>query len=154
TIDSQGFPNFEGMVRDLGAQGFKVIAITDLHIKKEPGYAPYDSGMAGDHFVRNPDGSVYIGTVWPGDSVFPEFTLTRTREWWGTLYRNFVKIGIRGFWNDMNEPAIFGVPDKTMPLDTVHRLDDGTSKDHRAIHNVYGMLNARATYEGLRRLRP
>src|SRR5262245_18116461 len=37
TIDSQGFPNFEGMVRDLGAQGFKVIAITDLHIKKEPG---------------------------------------------------------------------------------------------------------------------
>ncbi len=154
TIDRKGFPNFEGMIRDLGAQGFKVIAITDPHIKKESGYTPFDSGVAGDHFVKNPGGSLYVGKVWPGDSVFPEFTLTRTREWWGTLYRNFVNMGIRGFWNDMNEPAIFGVPDKTMPLDTVHRLDDGTTKDHRGIHNVYGMLNARATYEGLRRLRP
>jgi alpha-glucosidase len=154
TIDRKGFPNFEGMIRDLGAQGFKVIAITDPHIKQESGYTPYDSGAAGDHFVKNPDGSIYVGKVWPGDSVFPEFTLTRTREWWGTLYRNFVDMGIRGFWNDMNEPPIFGVPDKTMPLDTVHRLDDGTTKDHRGIHNVYGMLNARATYDGLRRLRP
>ncbi len=154
TIDRRQFPNFEGMIRDLGAQGFKIVAITDLHLKKEPGYASYDQGVAGDHFVKNPDGSVYVGRVWPGDSVFPEFTLTRTRAWWGTLYQDFVNLGIRGFWNDMNEPAIFGVPDKTMPLDTVHRLDDGTTKDHRAIHNVYGMLNVRATYEGLRRLRP
>jgi len=44
--------------------------------------------------------------------------------------------------------------DKTMPLDTVHRLDDGTTLDHRAIHNVYGMQNVRATYEGLRKLQP
>ena len=154
TIARELFPNFEGMIRDLSAKGFKVVAITDLHLKKEPGYAPYDQGMAGDHFVRNPDGSVYVGKVWPEDSVFPEFTLTRTREWWGTLYQDFVSMGVRGFWNDMNEPAVFGRADKTMPLDTVHRLDDLTTKDHRAIHNVFGMLNARATYEGLRRLRP
>ncbi len=154
TINREYFPNFEGMIRDLGAQGFKVVAITDLHIKKDPGYAPYDQGMAGDHFVKNPDGSVYVGKVWPGDSVFPEFTLAKTREWWGTLYKDFVNMGIRGFWNDMNEPAIFERADMTMPLDTVHRLDGGIVKDHRAIHNVYGMLNVRATFEGLRRLRP
>src|SRR5258707_8772932 len=41
-----------------------------------------------------------------------------------------------------------------MPLDAVHRLDDGTSLDHRAIHNVCGMQNVRATYEGLRKLQP
>jgi alpha-glucosidase len=41
-----------------------------------------------------------------------------------------------------------------MPLDTVHRLDDGTKLDHRAIHNVVGMENARATYDGVRKLQP
>ena len=154
TIDRKRFPNFEGMIRDLGAQGFKVVAITDLHIKKEPGYAPYDSGMAGDHFVKNPDGSLYVGVVWPGESVFPEFTRKQSREWWGALYKDFAGMGIGGFWNDMNEPAIFERADKTMPLDTRHRLDGGITLDHRAIHNVYGMQNARATYEGLLRLRP
>jgi len=29
-----------------------------------------------------------------------------------------------------------------MPLDNLHRLDDGTTLDHRAIHNVFGMENA------------
>ena len=90
--------------------------------------------------------------VWPGESVFPDFTLTKARDWWGTLYRDFVAMGVAGFWNDMNEPALFERADKTMPLDTRHRLDDGTSLDHRAIHNVYGMENVRATYDGLRKL--
>lgn len=153
TIDRQGFPNFEGMIQDLEKQGFKVVAITDLHIKKEPGYPPYDEGLSGSHFVRNPDGSVYVGKVWPGDSVFPEFTRAETRAWWGRLYADFVRKGIRGFWNDMNEPVVFGRADRTMPLDTLHRVD-GHTEDHRAIHNVFGMQNARATYQGLLRLRP
>jgi len=60
------------------------ILITDLHIKRNPnhGYAPYDSGMKNDVFVKNSDGSVYVGIVWPGESVFPDFTLTSVREWW------------------------------------------------------------------------
>jgi alpha-glucosidase len=41
-----------------------------------------------------------------------------------------------------------------MPLDTVHRLDDGTTLDHRAVHNIFGMENVRATYEGLLKLQP
>src|SRR3982074_3780787 len=63
-------------------------------------------------------------------------------------------IGGAGFWNDMNEPGVFRYPSKTMPLDVVHRLDDGTTLDHRAIHNIFGMQNVRATYEGLRKLQP
>jgi alpha-glucosidase len=152
TIDRQRFPNFEGMIKDLGRQGFKIIAITDLHIAHAPGYRPYDQGIAGDHFVKNPDGTIYVGKVWPGDSVFPEFTLTRSREWWGTLYKDFVGMGIAGFWNDMNEPALFARRDKTMPLTTVHRLDDGSKLDHRAVHNMFGMQNSRGTYEGLLKL--
>ncbi|MBZ5527346.1 MAG: glycoside hydrolase family 31 protein [Acidobacteriia bacterium] len=156
TINRSYFPTFEQMIKDLRAEGFHTIAITDLHIKKDPGhgYAPYDTGIKDDVFIKNPDGSVYVGTVWPDDSVFPDFTLSRVRDWWGGLYKEFVGIGVAGFWNDMNEPAIFKYPEKTMPPGVVHRLDDGTTLDHRAIHNVMGMQNARATYEGLRKLRP
>src|SRR5262245_5747554 len=82
TINRQYFPNFEGMISDLGKQGFKIIAITDLHIAYAPNqnYKPFDSGVAGDHFVKNADGSLFVGKVWPGESVFPEFTLARSRE--------------------------------------------------------------------------
>jgi alpha-glucosidase len=154
TVNREYFPTFEKMIADFRAQGVHTILITDLHIKKDPGhgYVPYDSGMKNDVFVKNPDGSVYVGTVWPGDSVFPDFTLTRVRDWWGSLYKDFVRMGAAGFWNDMNEPSIFLRADKTMPLDTVHRLDDGTTLDHRAIHNVFGMENVRATYDGVRKL--
>jgi alpha-glucosidase len=156
TINREYFSTFEKMISDFRAQGMHTILITDLHIKKDPnhGYAPYDSGMKNDVFVKNPDGSVFVGVVWPGASVFPDFTLSRVRDWWGGLYKDFVGMGATGFWNDMNEPALFERADKTMPLDTVHRLDDGTTLDHRALHNVYGMQNVRATYEGLRKLQP
>ena len=153
TINRERFPTFEQMIKDLKTQGFNVIAITDLHIARYPGYKPYEEGLKGDYFVKNPDGSVYVGKVWPGDSVFPDFTREAARKWWGTLYTDFVRMGIRGFWNDMNEPSIFERTDKTMPLDTVHSVE-GRKTDHREVHNVFGMQNARATYEGLLRLQP
>jgi alpha-glucosidase len=156
TVNREYFPNFEKMISDFRAQGIRTILITDLHIKEDPGhgYVPYDSGIINDVFVKRPDGSVYVGIVWPGDSVFPDFTLKRVRDWWGGLYKDFVNMGVAGFWNDMNEPATFHTLSKTMPLDNVHRLDDGTTLDHRAIHNVFGMENARATSDGLLKLRP
>ncbi|MGA2740102.1 MAG: TIM-barrel domain-containing protein [Bryobacteraceae bacterium] len=160
TVDHNRFPDFPGMISGLAAKNFHVVAITDLHIAKYPGhgYAPYDTGIAGDHFVKNADGSVYSGDVWPGPSVFPDFTRAQTRDWWGGLYRDFYKMGIAGFWNDMNEPSVFNSPTKTMPLDVIHRIDEPEftkrSARHAEIHNVYGMENSRATFEGLQQLNP
>jgi alpha-glucosidase len=160
TVNEKAFPNFAGMVKDLAQEQFKVVVITDLHVANQPnkGYAPYDSGTAGDHFVKNPDGSTFVGKVWPGPAVFPDFTQAQTRQWWGTLYKTFVDEGVAGFWNDMNEPAVFETPTKTMPDDIQHRIDEpGFRKrtaPHLEIHNVYGMENARGTYEGLLALRP
>lgn len=156
TVNRDYFPTFEQMVKDLSAEGFHTVLITDLHIKHDPGhgYKPFETGLKEDVFVKKADGSLYVGEVWPGPSVFPDFTLTRVRRWWGEQYKDFAEMGIAGFWNDMNEPALFETPTKTMPLDNRHRLDDGTSLDHRAIHNVFGMLNVRGTYDGLRTLRP
>jgi alpha-glucosidase len=155
TVNSKLFPDFAGMIAKLKAENFHTVAITDLHIAKAPdqNYMPYDTGIAGDQFVKNPDGSIYTGRVWPGPSVFPDFTRAQTREWWGTLYRQFQKIGIAGFWNDMNEPSVFDSPTKTMPEDVVHRIDEpGFTKrtaTHAEIHDLYGMENSRATFDGL-----
>ncbi len=156
TINRKEFPTFEKMITDLSAQGIHTVLITDLHIKKDPdhGYAPYDSGVKDDVFVKRADGSTFVGAVWPGESVFGDFTLSRAREWWGGLYKNFVEMGVAGFWNDMNEPSVFLTATKTMPLDVRHRMDDGTTLPHLAIHNVFGMENVRATNEGLLKLRP
>lgn len=160
TVNRSTFPDLAGMIRQLTAENLHTVVITDLHIADLPGqnYFPYDSGMHEGHFVKNPDGSVYVGTVWPGPSVFPDFTRHQTRAWWGTLYREFVHDGISGFWNDMNEPSIFDSPTQTMPLDVVHHIDEpgfaSRTATHAEIHDVYGMENSRATYEGLRTLDP
>lgn len=160
TVNGKTFPNFPGLVSDLRKQHFHLVAITDLHIAHAPnqGYAPYDSGHASDQFVKNPDGSEFVGVVWPGPAVFPDFTRAQTREWWGGLYQQFVHDGVGGFWNDMNEPSVFDGPGKTMPLNTVHRIEEPgfttRTATHAEIHNVFGLENARATYEGLLKLRP
>ena len=134
TVDPERFPHFDQMIEDLKAEHLHTVLITDLHIADLPniGYKPYDEGVAGDHFVKNPDGSIYVGVVWPGKSVFPDFTQKSSRDWWGTLYADFVSKGLAGFWNDMNEPAIFLVPSKTMPDDVQHRIDGaGIHNPHR-----------------------
>ena len=160
TVDPERFPHFDQMIKDLRAEHLRTVVITDLHIADLPnaGYKPYDEGADGDHFVKNPDGSTYVGVVWPGKAVFPDFTQKSSREWWGTLYGDFVKKGIAGFWNDMNEPAIFLVPSKTMPDDVQHRINEpGFAKrtaTHLEVHNIFGMQNSRGTYEGLLKLEP
>ncbi len=160
TVDEKNYPDFKGLVKDLGDEKFKLVVITDLHVAQQPnvGYAPYDTGAAGDHFVKNPDGSVYHGQVWPGQAVFPDFTQARTRTWWGQQFKMFADDGVAGFWNDMNEPSVFNVPGKTMPDTVQHRIDEpGFRKrtaTHLEIHNIFGMQNTRGTYEGELTLRP
>jgi alpha-glucosidase len=161
TIDTAKFPTFTDMVAQLTQEKVHTIAITDLHIAKVPnaGYAPYDSGVAADAFVKNPDGSVFTGVVWPGPAVFPDFTREASCKWWGGLYKDFyVDRGVSGFWNDMNEPSVFNGPLKTMPLDVQHRIDmpghPQRVATHAEIHNIYGMQNSRCTQEGLLALKP
>ena len=160
TVDAERFPHFDQLIQDLKAQHLHTVLITDLHIADQPniGYKPFDEGMAGDHFVKNPDGSMYVAEVWPGKSVFPDFTRKTSRDWWGSLYQDFVSRGVAGFWNDMNEPAIFNVPSKTMPDDVQHRIDEpgftARTASHLEIHNIFGMQNSRGTFEGLRKIAP
>ena len=159
TVNKTTFPDLKGLTDELRVQGIKLVTITDLHVADAPGegYAPYDTGAALNAFVHNPGGSLFVGKVWPGPSVFPDFTDKKARAWWGTNFKSFVDDGVAGFWNDMNEPAVFN-DIGTMPLDVVHHIDSDDfaprNASHAEIHNVYGMENVRATYEGLKALRP
>ena len=153
TWNKKNFPDPKKMTSDLAAEGFKLVTIIDPGIKNDSSYWVYKEGAKGNDFVRNKDGSTFIGPVWPGDCAFPDFANADARQWWGTLYSGLVSVGIRGFWNDMNEPSVFDVPSKTFPLDAAHNVD-GVAATHAEIHNVYGMEMARGTYEGLRKLKP
>jgi alpha-glucosidase len=152
TWDKSRFPDPKGMISDLRKQGFRIVTIIDPGVKVDPNYWVYQQGLAGDDFVKMPDGKPFVGKVWPGDSVWPDFTWGRVREWWGTLYKGLVDDGVAGFWNDMNEPSVFNAT-KTMPLDAVF-YDHGLDSPQAKIHNVYGMLMSRATEEGVLKLRP
>lgn len=154
TWSPEHFPDPKKLTDDLRAMGFHTIAIIDPGIKVESGYSVYDSGEAIGAWLRQPDGKPYIGRVWPGDTVFPDYTNPKVRDWWAGLFPPFLDAcGIDGVWNDMNEPANFAHPSKTVPLDLVHD-NEGEPATHHACHNVYGMQMARATQEGISRARP
>ena len=156
TANLHDFPDLKGLNGELAAMGFHSVAIIDPGIKQEPGYHVYDSGQQIDAWVRNAAGQPYVGDVWPGQCVFPDFTRADVRRWWGGLYGPFLNLGFGGVWNDMNEPAVFNVPGHTMPRDNRHQADPelGGPGSHGRYHNVYGMLMARGTFEGYRRARP
>ena len=156
TVDKNGFGDLRALNGQLQAQGFRTVTIIDPGIKREDGYHVYDTGDALDAWVQNSAGAPYQGSVWPGNCVFPDFTMERVRAWWGGLYGQFLSLGVGGIWNDMNEPAVFNVDGHTMPTGNIHRADPdlgGTGTEAR-FHNVYGMLMARATYEGCAASRP
>ncbi len=147
TWDRERFPDPEGMIKRLGADGFKVVTIVDPGIKVNPDNYVWRSGFERNVFCRRHDGALLQGNVWPGNCTFPDFTAPDTRRWWAGLFkRQVAEYGVRGIWTDMNEPVIF--PDKTFPDDTRHDFD-GFSCSHLKAHNVYGQCMARATREGM-----
>lgn len=145
------FPNPKKMVKELNDKGFKTVAIIDPGIKVDNDYWVYQQAKDNDYFCKRGDGPYMRGKVWPGECNFPDYTNPKVREWWAGLYKELIaEIGVRGVWNDMNEPAVMEVPTKTFPLDVRHDYD-GHPCSHRKAHNIYGMQMARATYEGVKK---
>ncbi|MFH1371601.1 MAG: TIM-barrel domain-containing protein [Planctomycetota bacterium] len=155
TFDSNSFPNPAGLNDDLHKMGFKSVWMIDPGVKAEKGYFVYDEGAAGDFFVKKADGSEYNGKVWPGMCAFPDFTMPQTQNWWASLYKPFMALGVDGVWNDMDEPAVFDVKSKTMPTDNIHRGGNGLPQGpHAQYHNVYGMLMVKASRQGIQAANP
>lgn len=149
TWNKRYFPDPKKMIADLAADGFKTVVMIDPGIKVDDQYWVFKQGQENNYFCRRGDDYFMEGFVWPGRCQFPDFTNPEVRTWWGTLYKGLVEDGVAGFWNDMNEPAVFGRG--TFPDDVRHQFE-GHRGSHRKAHNIYGMQMVRATYEGLKKL--
>ncbi|SNR14858.1 glycoside hydrolase family 31 protein [Tenacibaculum jejuense] len=151
TWNKEYFPDPKRMVAELAEDGFKTIVIIDPGIKIDDDYWVYNEAMENDYFCKRADGPYMRGKVWPGECFFPDFTNPKVRTWWAGLFKELIdEIGVKGVWNDMNEPAVMEVPGKTFPNDVRHNYD-GNHCSHRKAHNIYGTQMARATYEGVKK---
>ncbi|MCH2194306.1 glycoside hydrolase family 31 protein [Kordia sp.] len=151
TWNKNHFPDPKRMVKELADDGFKTVAIIDPGIKIDKEYNVFKEALEKDYFCKRADGPYMKGKVWPGECYFPDFTRAEVRDWWSGLFKELIEeVGIKGVWNDMNEPAVMEVPNKTFPDDVRHDYD-GNPCSHRKAHNVYGMQMARATYQGLKK---
>ena len=107
TVDNDRFPEFDKFVEKMKAQNIHLVPIIDAGVKIEDGYETYEEGIKGNYFCKEEDGNNFVAGVWPGRVHFPDFLNEKTREWFGNGYKVLLDAGIDGFWNDMNEPAIF-----------------------------------------------
>ena len=154
TWNKDYFPDPARMIKKLLDKGFQTVAMIDPGIRVDAQYPVYQEGIQRNAFVYRSTGELMRGPVWPPDCVFPDYTRPDVREWWGGLYEGlYLQDGVSGFWNDMNEPAVFKVDNATCPDNVLHHYD-GNPCDHRKAHNIYGQQMSRATYEGLKRLKP
>ena len=101
------FKDFPAFVREMKDQHIRLIPIIDAGVKIENGYDVYEEGVKNRYFCQRKDGSDFVAAVWPGDTHFPDVLNPEARKWFGDKYRFLTDQGIEGFWNDMNEPAIF-----------------------------------------------
>lgn len=148
TWDEKNFPDPKGLIDFLKQEGFHVVVMCDPGIKVEPGYKTYDDGIKENVFIKYPDGENYQGQVWPGWCHFPDFTKPETRAWWAEQFKDYVALGVDGFWNDMNEIATWG---HSLPENLEFDFE-GTKATTRRGRNLYGFQMARSTYEGTKKL--
>lgn len=107
TIDAQRFPNFAEFVKEMEKQHIHLVPIIDAGIKVEEGYDVYEEGVQNNYFCKDAEGKDFVVGVWPGRVCLPDMLKKETREWFGKKYKILLDYGIDGFWNDMNEPALF-----------------------------------------------
>lgn len=148
TWNRRDFADPVKLLRQLREQGFNVVVMCDPGIKVEKGYQTYDDGIEKDVFIKYPDGKPYAGQVWPGWCHFPDFTRPATRTWWREQFHDYVKQGVTGFWNDMNEIATWG----NMLPENLEMDFEGERSTLRRGRNIYGFQMARSTYEGTKAL--
>lgn len=158
TLDEEHFPNFKDFTEEMRAKGIHLVPIIDAGVKIEEGYDTYEEGVKNNYFCKKEDGTDFVGAVWPGRSMFPDFLQKEVRDWFGGKYQFLMNQGIEGFWNDMNEPAIFYSDDNlanvfekiksmegiNMPLDTFREftgLIENISNNDEDYKRFYHRIN-------------
>lgn len=147
TFNRERFPALRRTLRQLRANGRRVVPILDPGVKQQKGYPVYDDGRRRDIFCRNPQGGEFIGLVWPGETAFPDFSMSEGRAWWARHVAAFARNGIDGAWIDMNDPSTGAVENTAM------RFGRGRHA-HDTFHNQYALGMAAATRAGFEAAHP
>lgn len=164
TLNEKNFPDFPAFVQEMKDRNIRLIPIIDAGVKVEEGYDVYEEGVKNRYFCQREDGSDFVAAVWPGDTHFPDVLNEEARTWFGDKYRILTQQGIEGFWNDMNEPAIFysqegmaelkellkafaesdnnagGITAGEMAADRGSKEDDGSAKPSAGLWPLMGKL--------------
>lgn len=146
-IDIKKFPDMKKMASALRQKGIELTASVNPGIKIDLTYDAYNDGIKKDIFLKYQDGEKYITDIYPNTNYFPDFTYPKARTWWADQMKIYQDVGINGYWNDMNEPAIDG---QMMPDNVVFDYD-GKKSNTAESHNLYGFLMARSSFESFKK---
>ena len=127
--------------------GRKVVPIIDPGVKIDTRYEVYQSGLKAGVFCQNPQGKEYVGMVWPGLTVYPDFTMPEGRAWWAKYAKEFKQQGFAGAWLDMNDPSTGAVDPHAMLFRRGHH-------PHMHFRNQYALGMQMATREGFEAASP
>ena len=107
TVNKERFPDLKAFAAEMKERGIRLIPIIDAAVKLEDGYSVCDEGRCKGYFCKDENGEDFVVGVWPGKSLLPDFLNPEASRWFGMQYKALTDMGIEGFWNDMNEPALF-----------------------------------------------
>lgn len=107
TVSKQRFNDLPQLIDEMKSRGIRLVPIIDAGVKIEEGYDIYEEGLEKGYFCVDKEGKPFTAAVWPGLTHFPDFLNEEAGLWFGMKYKSLTDLGIEGFWNDMNEPAIF-----------------------------------------------
>ncbi|MEE0061039.1 MAG: glycoside hydrolase family 31 protein [Acutalibacteraceae bacterium] len=184
TINNERFPEFESFVKEMKEQNIRLVPIIDAGVKIQDGYDVYEEGVKNNYFCKNAEGEDFIAAVWPGLTHFPDFFKADASKWFGSKYKVLTDMGIEGFWNDMNEPAIFYTKkkldeawekinyykDKNLDINSFFEFRDifsnlldytefyhdvnGKQVRHDKVHNLYGFYMTKSASEAFDEIIP
>lgn len=151
TVDKDRFPELKKFSDDLKTKGIRLVPIIDAGVKIEDGYDVYEEGVENNYFCKKQNGENFVAGVWPGKTHFPDFMQKQVRHWFGQKYKILTDMGIEGFWNDMNEPAIFYSEDGLSEVVEALKKMDTTNLDINSFFqfkdNVYKISNSIDDYK-------
>ena len=127
TLNDETFPDFAEFNKEMKEQNIHLVPIIDAGVKQEEGYPVYEEGLEKGYFCKKEDGTPFVAAVWPGKALFPDMLNKEARDWFGDQYKFLLDQGVEGFWNDMNEPAIFYTEDRLK--DVLEKLDTFKGKN-------------------------
>jgi len=142
-VNKARFPDLPALSRKLEAMNISLTASVYPGVKLDSTYDSYTDGLKKDVFIKYADGSLFQTEIAPLQCYLPDYTRPATREWWISKMKWMEDNGIRGYWNDMNEPAVGGsyLPDNLL-------FDfDGRKAYAPEAKNIYGFQMARSSYE-------